>query len=68
MQPDNNHDELVKKMVSKFLMWKLPIDFYPDGGISFDRLNAYDSPYYPIGTNLLNADQAKQMIEFMLKD
>lgn len=28
-------DDLVKEMVNRFLVWKLPKDFAPDAGISF---------------------------------
>lgn len=49
------------EMVSRFLQWQLPIDFAPDGGISFTA----GTHTQPIGTNLLTATQAKQMIEFM---
>lgn len=67
--------KVTDKMVDRFLSWKLPEDFHPDGGISF-------SPYFnveynakqgnppqrhePIGTNLLNADQAKAMLEHVI--
>ena len=70
-------DALVKKMVDRFLSWKLPDDFAPDCGISFTReFNAEymasqgKSPMInePIGTNLLNAEQAKAMILHMLGD
>ena len=56
----------ISKMVDKFLCWKLPQDFSPDCGISFDgrkddELNRNKT--WPIGTNLLTATQAKQMFE-----
>jgi len=55
----------VKEMVNRFLGWKLPQDFYPDAGISFDR--AYGEKWgMPIGTNLLTADQAKAMFEYCI--
>lgn len=60
-------DALVKKMVDRFLCWKLPDDFAPDAGISFD--GTYKDKWgMPVGTNLLNADQAKAMILHMLGD
>lgn len=62
-------------LVDRFLAWKLPEDFHPDAGISFQ-------PYFnvewnakhgrppqrnePIGTNLLTADQARAMLEHVL--
>ena len=59
-------DAQVKHMVERFLMWKLPADFNPDGGISFDRLDSHLMPRQPIGTNLLTATQAKAMIRHLL--
>lgn len=53
-----NKQEIVKRAVDRFLCWKLPEDFAPDGGISFDRSG---HKYEPVGTNLLTAEQAKQM-------
>jgi len=50
-----------KAMVNRFLAWKLPQDFGPDGGIRFRALGAHDSPHWPTGTNLLTADQALSM-------
>jgi hypothetical protein len=59
-------DEQIKHMVEKFLVWKLPDDFNPDGGISFQRVfnegTPYESVSSPSGTNLLNYTQAKLMI------
>jgi hypothetical protein len=53
----------IDKMVDRFLGWRLPDDFAPDGSISFNH--APDAmghePTWPIGTNLLTAVQAKQM-------
>lgn len=52
-------------MVDRFLGWKLPSDFGPDAGISFDR--EYGEKWgMPVGTNLLNADQAKEMLEYVV--
>lgn len=57
---------VVGKMVDRFLGWKLPKDFYPDCGISFDGrgpdARGYDRGW-PTGTNLLHAGQAKEMFE-----
>ena len=58
--------EVVKIMVDRFLCWKLPESFYPDAGIQFDRRNAYEGPHWPIGTNLLTAEQAAEMVRHML--
>jgi hypothetical protein len=70
-------DEQIKKMVDRFLGWKLPENFSPDCGISFQRevnveyMAKQGKPPMicePIGTNLLNAVQAKAMILHMLGD
>jgi hypothetical protein len=57
----------LNEIVSRFLSWKLPSDFSPDGGIKVDKHPM--SPIYNIGltgTNLFNADQAKAMFEYVL--
>jgi hypothetical protein len=63
-------DEQIKYMVDRFLSWKFPEDFDPDGGISFKKISNEGThwPYknHPTGTNLLTADQARQMILFMI--
>lgn len=51
-------------MVDRFLCWKLPKDFAPDAGISFKPTKPYDEPgWWPTGTNLLHAGQAKEMLQ-----
>ncbi len=50
-------------MVDRFLDWKLPADFAPDAGISFEPRYEHDSPHWPSGTNLMHAGQAKEMLE-----
>lgn len=52
---------MIKNMVDRFLCWKLPRDFAPDCGISFE-----EGAWWPTGTNLLHAGQAKEMIEHLL--
>lgn len=64
------------EMVNRFLMWKLPDDFCPDGGVSFSRkVGTFDGErdraemgpsWWPVGTNLLSAEQAKAMLEHVL--
>lgn len=70
------------EMVNRFLSWKLPDDFSPDSGISFEKTyNGYkDGAFvkgiqrtpndpassWPIGTNLFTAEQAKAMLEHVL--
>lgn len=53
----------IKAMVDRFLGWKLPRDFSPDCGISFTP--PANPEWGPCGTNLLNADQARQMLEYV---
>lgn len=63
-QPD------IAEMVNRFLGWPLPKDFYPDCGISFDGRKDDEwnkNKTWPIGTNLLTADQAKAMFEHCLR-
>jgi hypothetical protein len=52
-------------MVDNFLSWKLPSDFSPDGGISYEPYTIAPK-WRPMGTNLFHAGQAKAMIEAML--
>ena len=58
-------DELVKHMANRFLGWKLPGDFWPDGGISF--ISVHPNKHEPIGTNLFTATQAEDMVRYMLE-
>jgi len=61
----------IKEMVNRFLCWKLPTDFYPDCGISFDGRKDDEwnkNKTWPIGTNLFSADQAKAMFEYCLRE
>lgn len=54
----------VADMVNRFLGWPMPKNFSPDGGMTF-KAPAHPNSW-PIGTNLLNADQAKAMFEHCL--
>ena len=65
-------DEQIKHMVDRFLAWKLPDDFNPDGGISFRRtFNEHMSfgpmKHEPYGTNVFNATQADEMVRHMIE-
>ena len=69
--------KVTDEMVQRFLSWKLPEDFRPDAGIRFDpyfnvAFNAKrglpPQKHEPVGTNLLNAEQARQMLEHVLAD
>lgn len=58
-------------MADRLMGWKLPVDFNPDGGISFNREGRNYSGYqheWPTGTNLLTHEQAKAMFEYVLKE
>ena len=61
-------DDVVEQAVNRFLSWKLPKDFRPDGGVVFipTKGRGYDSPHWPCGTNLLNAQQAREMLRYVL--
>lgn len=62
--------KVTDEMVNRFLAWKLPDDFSPDAGISFDPVFNKGTPYemrhQPVGTNLLNFEQARVMLEHVL--
>lgn len=66
-------DEQIKYMRDRFLGWKLPDDFNPDGGVTFKKYSDYNHPKYgrhkyePSGTNLFHAEQAEAMIRYMLE-
>lgn len=64
------NDEQIKAMVLRFLQWRLPADFAPDGGISFkatfNEHTAHPMRHEPVGTNLFNAVQAEAMVRHML--
>lgn len=64
-----NKEQALKAMVDKFLGWRVPDNFQPDAFIRFDRERAEQhgysptGPHWPVGTNLLSADQARAMFE-----
>lgn len=64
-------DDQIKHMVNRFLNWKLPENFNPDDGISFDRISnrghAYEAVRTPSGTNLFGYDQAEAMVRHMIE-
>lgn len=65
-----NEAALIKHMTERFLSWKLPANFAPDNGISFDpianRGYQFESRREPVGTNLLTYAQAEAMVRHML--
>lgn len=69
-------DEQIKHMVNRFLGWRLPENFQPDAGISFNpeynvEYNASrgvpPARHQPSGTNLLDATQAEAMVRHMVE-
>lgn len=60
-------NDQIKHMVNRFLGWKLPEDFTPDAGISFDveKCRYGMTVHFPIGTNLFTATQAEAMIRYL---
>lgn len=60
--------EALDAAVDRFLSWKLPKTFSPDAGISFNPApeQQYAGLQWPIGTNLLTAIEAKQMLQHCL--
>ena len=63
-------DEDIEAMTQRFLSWELPRNFNPDNGITFRPVvnegTEFEHRYKPIGTNLLDHTQAKQMIHYVL--
>lgn len=62
-------DDQIRHMAQRFLAWKLPKDFNPDGGISFERIAnkgyRFQRMREPIGANLFSADQAEAMVRYL---
>ncbi|WP_198363662.1 hypothetical protein [Burkholderia ubonensis] len=56
--------DVTDDMVTRFLGWRVPDDFAPDAGISFKP--PINPDLWPVGTNLLTAPQARQMLEHVL--
>lgn len=63
-------EDQIKHMVDRFLNWKLPENFNPDGGISFVRYGNIGTEHQykrePSGTNLIDAAQADAMVRHMI--
>lgn len=61
----------IKHMVDRFLYWRLPENFQPDAGISFEPTSNKGTPhayrFEPSGTNLFDASQATEMVRFMVE-
>ena len=62
-------EDQIKHMVNRFLGWRLPASFAPDGGISFEPIGNKSTTHQftrdPSGTNLLDAQQAEAMVRYM---
>ena len=58
--------QVTDEMVNRFLAWRLPSTFRPDGGVSFNLLTTGGSHSWPTGTNLLTATEARAMLEHVL--
>ena len=64
-------DQQIKHMVDRFLSWRLPENFNPDGGISFKKTfnehTAHPMKHEPTGTNLFDATHADAMVRHMVE-
>lgn len=64
-------DTQIKHMVDRFLAWRLPENFSPDDGISYEPIAGKDGPHpfrrEPQGTNLFDATQADAMVRHLLE-
>lgn len=58
--------KVTDEMVDRFLRWKLPENFHPDSYITFDAERAKAMQSWPHGTCLLDAYQARAMLEHVL--
>ena len=65
-------EQQINDMVSRFLAWRLPENFSPDGGISFaptyNTWGGGTARAEPVGTNLFSFDQAKAMVLHIIGD
>ena len=63
-------EQQIKYMANRFLTWRLPDNFRPDGGVTFTAIGNAGSPFEyrnrPFGTNLLDAMQAEEMVRYMI--
>lgn len=66
------NEEQIKHMVNRFLTWKLPKTFRPDGGITFEPTykgwEGKEIEREPVGTNVFTATEATEMVKHMLED
>jgi hypothetical protein len=60
-------EDQIEHMARRFLSWRLPKNFSPDAGISYTRPNyAPEVDATPSGTNLLDYNQARDMVLSMV--
>ena len=60
----------IKHMVDRFLSWRLPQPWRPDGGISYtppDLPPEVLANHPPVGTNLFDAGQTTAMVRHMIE-
>lgn len=62
-QDKSVEEQIIKDAVTRFLGWKLPATFSPDGGISYDP-NVCET----VGTHLFTAQEATEMVRYILRD
>ena len=64
-------EDQIKHMTERFLGWKLPENFCPDGGITysptFNTGTKYEGKNHPSGTNLLDFNQAQAMVRYIVE-
>lgn len=64
-------EEQIKHMTNRFLGWKLPDNFNPDGGIKFEPIGnqgtEYEYRHTPSGTNLFDYTTASAMIKYLVE-
>ncbi|MDE2344639.1 MAG: DUF1003 domain-containing protein [Betaproteobacteria bacterium] len=62
-------DDQIKRMAERFLGWRLPENFNPDGGISFEPtyqgIDGSTVARDPTGTNLFDCQQAEAMVRYL---
>lgn len=77
MTTEDNKEEQIKNMINRFLQWRLPESFNPDGGISFEpeynveymaKQGLPPARHEPVGTNLFSVVEADAMVRYMLED
>lgn len=65
-------EDQIKHMTNRFLAWKLPETFNPDGGIRFEKIAGANGPHpfknEPSGTNLFGYTEAEAMVRHMIED